>query len=101
MWRSTERSESLLCFKKTGMPEQSRCVIACTFHFFRWCGEKPDGSVTETSSTNKMTVVFYSDESRVDQGFLAQYEAIDIQNRKQFSFSNNEYSLTLGQCFSC
>lgn len=48
-----------------------------------------------------MTVVFYSDESRVDQGFLAQYEAIDIQNRKQFSFSNNEYSLTLGQCFSC
>lgn len=48
-----------------------------------------------------MTVVFYSDESRVDQGFLAQYEAIDIQNRKQFSFSNNEYSLKLGQCFSC
>uniref|UniRef100_A0A3Q4G7T7 ST14 transmembrane serine protease matriptase a n=1 Tax=Neolamprologus brichardi TaxID=32507 RepID=A0A3Q4G7T7_NEOBR len=46
----------------------------------RWCGEKPDGSVTETSSTNKMTVEFYSDESRVDHGFLAQYEAIDIEN---------------------
>uniref|UniRef100_A0A669D0M1 ST14 transmembrane serine protease matriptase a n=1 Tax=Oreochromis niloticus TaxID=8128 RepID=A0A669D0M1_ORENI len=72
--------ESLLCFKKMGMPEQSRCVIACTFHFFRWCGEKPDGSVTETSSTNNMTVVFYSDESRVDHGFSAQYEAIDVQN---------------------
>lgn len=46
----------------------------------KWCGEKPDGSVTETSSTNKMTVVFYSDESHVDQGFFAQYEAIDVQN---------------------
>lgn len=46
----------------------------------KWCGEKPDGSVTETSSTNKMTVVFYSDESRVDHGFSAQYEAIDVQN---------------------
>lgn len=46
----------------------------------KWCGEKPDGSVTETSSTNNMTVVFYSDESRVDHGFSAQYEAIDVQN---------------------
>lgn len=46
----------------------------------KWCGEKPDGSVTETSSTNKMTVVFYSDESRVDHGFSAQYEATDVQN---------------------
>lgn len=87
--------------KKRECQNKAGVSLLVHFIFFRWCGEKPDGSVTETSSTNKMTVVFYSDESRVDQGFLAQYEAIDIQNRKQFSFSNNEYSLKLGQCFSC
>ncbi|XP_044211137.1 ST14 transmembrane serine protease matriptase a [Thunnus albacares] len=54
------------------------------------CGEKPDGSVTETSNTNTMTVVFYSDASYVDRGFKAVFEAIDVKNPcpKQFQCNN-------------
>ncbi len=48
----------------------------------RLCGEMPDGTVTETSNTNTMTVVFYSDASYVDRGFDAKFEAIDIKDRK-------------------
>lgn len=48
----------------------------------RVCGEQPDGTVTETSKTNKMEVVFYSDSSYVDRGFEAEYEAIDMKDRK-------------------
>ncbi|XP_030601164.1 ST14 transmembrane serine protease matriptase a [Archocentrus centrarchus] len=45
------------------------------------CGDKLDKSQqTETSNTNSMTVVFSSDKSRVDRGFSAEYEAIDVQN---------------------
>ncbi|XP_028275698.1 ST14 transmembrane serine protease matriptase a [Parambassis ranga] len=42
------------------------------------CGEKPDGTMTETSSTNKMSVKFFSDTSYVDRGFNAVFEAIDM-----------------------
>lgn len=48
----------------------------------RVCGEKTDGTVTETSSDNKMSVKFYSDASYVDRGFTAEYEAIDVKDRK-------------------
>lgn len=48
----------------------------------RLCGEKPDGTVTETSNTPTMSVVFYSDPSYVDRGFNADFEAIDIKDRK-------------------
>eukprot|EP00064_Thunnus_orientalis_P010536 superscaffoldBa00001439_g10562 len=54
------------------------------------CGEKPDGSVTETSNTNTMTVVFRSDASYVDRGFKAVFEAIDVKDPcpKQFQCNN-------------
>lgn len=54
------------------------------------CGEKPDGTVTETSNTNTMSVVFFSDASYVDRGFEASYEAIDIKDPcpKQFQCKN-------------
>lgn len=48
----------------------------------RFCGEKPDGTVTETSQTNTMEVVFFSDASYVDQGFNASYEAINAKDRE-------------------
>uniref|UniRef100_A0A672IXT4 Suppressor of tumorigenicity 14 protein homolog n=1 Tax=Salarias fasciatus TaxID=181472 RepID=A0A672IXT4_SALFA len=44
------------------------------------CGEKLDGTLTETSTTNKMEVQFYSDASYVDRGFDAYFEAIDIKD---------------------
>lgn len=49
------------------------------------CGEQPDGTVTETSSTNKMEVIFVSDFSHVDRGFDAEFEAVDASNRKRLS----------------
>ncbi|KAM9853373.1 ST14 transmembrane serine protease matriptase a [Aulostomus maculatus] len=54
------------------------------------CGEQPDGSVTETSNTNKINVLFFSDYSFVDQGFEAEYEAIDMKDPcpKQFLCNN-------------
>ncbi|KAM3616412.1 uncharacterized protein V6R79_017500 [Siganus canaliculatus] len=54
------------------------------------CGEKTDGSVTETSNNNKMDVVFFSDASYVDRGFEAVFEAIDIKDPcpKQFQCKN-------------
>lgn len=56
------------------------------------CGDKPDGTVTETSSTNKMSVVFFSDDSYVDRGFNATYEAIDVKDPcpKQFQCKNQQ-----------
>lgn len=48
----------------------------------RLCGEKNDGAVTETSNSNTMSVVFYSDASYVDRGFNAEFEAIDMKDRK-------------------
>lgn len=53
----------------------------------RLCGDQPDGTVTQTSDTNTMKVVFSSDASYVDRGFDAEYEAIDIKDRKLLSFS--------------
>ncbi|KAI3354045.1 hypothetical protein L3Q82_018600 [Scortum barcoo] len=41
------------------------------------CGEQPDRTVTETSKTNTMSVVFFSDASYVGRGFDAEFEAID------------------------
>ncbi|XP_071352984.1 ST14 transmembrane serine protease matriptase a [Trachinotus anak] len=54
------------------------------------CGEQPDGTVTETSNNNKMSVVFFSDGSYVDRGFEALFEAIDIKDPcpKQFQCNN-------------
>ncbi|XP_073336142.1 ST14 transmembrane serine protease matriptase a [Pagrus major] len=54
------------------------------------CGEKPDGTVTETSNNNKMSVVFHSDKSYVDRGFDAEFEAIDVKDPcpKQFQCAN-------------
>ncbi|XP_056297744.1 ST14 transmembrane serine protease matriptase a [Pseudoliparis swirei] len=54
------------------------------------CGEKPDGTVTETSNSNTMSVVFSSDASYVDRGFSASYEAINVKDPcpKQFQCSN-------------
>ncbi|XP_041651915.1 ST14 transmembrane serine protease matriptase a [Cheilinus undulatus] len=46
----------------------------------KFCGEEPDGTVTETSTTNTMDVTFYSDSSYVDRGFDAEFEAIDIKD---------------------
>lgn len=46
------------------------------------CGEQPDGTVTETSSSNTMEVVFFSDSSYVDRGFDAEFEAVDATDRK-------------------
>uniref|UniRef100_A0A8C2Z469 ST14 transmembrane serine protease matriptase a n=1 Tax=Cyclopterus lumpus TaxID=8103 RepID=A0A8C2Z469_CYCLU len=55
-----------------------------------FCGEKPDGTVTETSNTNTMSVVFFSDASYVDRGFDASYEAIDVKDPcpKEFQCRN-------------
>lgn len=54
------------------------------------CGEHPDGTVTETTNSNRMDVSFHSDDSYVDRGFFAEYEAIDIKDPcpKQFQCGN-------------
>ncbi|CAK6957913.1 ST14 transmembrane serine protease matriptase a [Scomber scombrus] len=54
------------------------------------CGEQPDGTVTETSNSNTMNVMFYSDASYVDRGFSAEFEAIDVKDPcpKQFQCKN-------------
>ncbi|XP_030264304.1 ST14 transmembrane serine protease matriptase a [Sparus aurata] len=54
------------------------------------CGDKPVGTMTETSNDNKMTVVFRSDGSYVDRGFDAVFEAIDVKDPcpKQFQCRN-------------
>ncbi|XP_018520967.1 ST14 transmembrane serine protease matriptase a [Lates calcarifer] len=54
------------------------------------CGDQPVGTVTETSDTNKMSVVFFSDASYVDKGFDASFEAIDVKDPcpKQFQCNN-------------
>lgn len=56
----------------------------------KFCGQQPDGTVTATSNDNKMNVIFRSDASYVDQGFSAQYEAIDVKDPcpKQFQCRN-------------
>ncbi|XP_053728811.1 ST14 transmembrane serine protease matriptase a [Synchiropus splendidus] len=46
----------------------------------RICGDKPDRTVTETSGSNSMNVLFVSDASYVDRGFDAEFEAIDSKN---------------------
>lgn len=51
----------------------------------RFCGEVLDNKLTETSMTNTMEVMFFSDKSYVDRGFEAAYEAIDIKDRKSFT----------------
>ncbi|XP_020504838.2 ST14 transmembrane serine protease matriptase a [Labrus bergylta] len=56
----------------------------------KFCGEQPDGTVTETSVTNKMEVRFRSDSSYVDRGFDAEFEAVDVTDPcpKQFQCRN-------------
>ncbi|KAK2846663.1 hypothetical protein Q5P01_009662 [Channa striata] len=73
-------------FKKFLLSEPGQKNInGCTKDFVevngkKLCGEKPDSTVTETSTTNKMNVTFSSDRSYVDRGFDAQFEAIDMNN---------------------
>ncbi|CAJ1064970.1 ST14 transmembrane serine protease matriptase a [Xyrichtys novacula] len=64
------------------------------------CGEHPDGTVTETSDTNKMEVLFKSDSSYVDRGFEATYEAIDVKDPcpKQFQCRNKRCIKTALKC---
>ncbi|KAM7412695.1 hypothetical protein PAMA_020193 [Pampus argenteus] len=64
------------------------------------CGEKPDGTVTETSNTNKMNVVFFSDFSSVDRGFNAKFEAIDVKDPcpKEFQCRNQRCIKTSLRC---
>ncbi|XP_070684944.1 ST14 transmembrane serine protease matriptase a isoform X2 [Pempheris klunzingeri] len=64
------------------------------------CGEKPDGTVTETSNTNKISVVFFSDSSYVDRGFDAEFETIDIKDPcpKQFQCKNQRCIKTELRC---
>uniref|UniRef100_A0AAQ4QNW8 ST14 transmembrane serine protease matriptase a n=1 Tax=Gasterosteus aculeatus aculeatus TaxID=481459 RepID=A0AAQ4QNW8_GASAC len=65
-----------------------------------FCGEKPEGTVTETSQTNTMEVVFFSDASYVDRGFNASYEAINAKDPcpKQFQCRNQRCIKTELQC---
>lgn len=67
----------------------------------RLCGEEPDGTLTETSNTNKMSVVFFSDSSYVDRGFDAEFQAIDAKDRKWLTFSHMMIIfLKSGNCIS-
>ncbi|KAG7479094.1 suppressor of tumorigenicity 14 protein [Solea senegalensis] len=64
------------------------------------CGEQPDGVLTETSKSNTMSVVFYSDSSYVDRGFDAEFEAIDVKDPcpKQFQCNNQRCIKSELQC---
>ena len=61
------------------------------FYFvcLRMCGEKSTNTVY-SSRTNQITVKFYSDMSYVDQGFSAEFEAFEPNDR----MSNNLFSST-------
>ncbi|KAK1899919.1 Suppressor of tumorigenicity 14 protein like [Dissostichus eleginoides] len=63
------------------------------------CGEQPEAT-TETSTTNIMSVVFFSDNSYVDRGFEATYEAIDVKDPcpKQFLCRNQRCIKTVLKC---
>ncbi|XP_061136066.1 ST14 transmembrane serine protease matriptase a [Syngnathus typhle] len=52
----------------------------------KFCGDKAENELTETSRNNKMTIKFFSDGSYVDIGFSATYEAVDMADPcpKQF-----------------
>ncbi|XP_068569925.1 ST14 transmembrane serine protease matriptase a [Cebidichthys violaceus] len=64
------------------------------------CGDVPDGTLTETSDTNTMSVAFRSDASYVDRGFEASYEAIDVKDPcpKQFHCKNLRCVKTALRC---
>ncbi|XP_062242553.1 ST14 transmembrane serine protease matriptase a [Platichthys flesus] len=66
----------------------------------RLCGEHPDGTLTETSKSNTMTVVFFSDASYVDRGFNATYKVIDSKDPcpKQFQCRNERCIKTALRC---
>ncbi|CAB1452853.1 unnamed protein product [Pleuronectes platessa] len=66
----------------------------------RLCGEHPDGTLTQTSRSNPMTVVFSSDASYVDRGFNATYQVIDSKDPcpKQFQCSNQRCIKTELRC---
>lgn len=54
------------------------------FSGFRYCGEL--SSLSLTSETNVLDVMFHSDESYTDKGFTAEYTAFDPKNRKMNLF---------------
>lgn len=79
------KSESLhICLKKKYKHHNRADMVMFVSLVLRLCGDQPDGTVTETSNTNTMTVVFFSDTSYVDRGFDAEFEAIDMKDRKNF-----------------
>lgn len=82
--QSMKRSESVLVYLKNHInfhnyADMSMLLVRL---FLRLCGDKPVGTMTETSNDNKMTVVFRSDGSYVDRGFDAVFEAIDVKDRE-------------------
>lgn len=56
----------------------------------KFCGDKPEGTLTAISNDNRMSVKFFSDGSYVDRGFDAQFEAVDVKDPcpKQFQCKN-------------
>uniref|UniRef100_A0A3Q3QH61 Suppressor of tumorigenicity 14 protein homolog n=1 Tax=Monopterus albus TaxID=43700 RepID=A0A3Q3QH61_MONAL len=44
------------------------------------CGDQPDERIVQTSKTNKMDVVFFSDASYVNRGFSAVFQSIDLND---------------------
>uniref|UniRef100_A0A8C6SHQ7 Zmp:0000001114 n=1 Tax=Neogobius melanostomus TaxID=47308 RepID=A0A8C6SHQ7_9GOBI len=59
----------------------------------KYCGEMT--SLTLTSSTNDLTVLFHSDESYTDKGFKAEYSAFDPKNP-----CPNEFACVSDKCIS-
>lgn len=84
-WRSTEKSESMLAWVKSTWHNRADTSLLLSL-ILRLCGQQPDGTATETSSTNTLSVMFVSDASYVDRGFDAEFEAIDIKDRKWLTF---------------
>lgn len=67
--------------------------------FYRYCGERPSLSLTSTS--NELTIVFHSDKSHTDKGFSAEYSAYDPGNRKFnacLSHIYTQYLVRLDEC---
>ncbi|XP_013871339.1 ST14 transmembrane serine protease matriptase a [Austrofundulus limnaeus] len=59
------------------------------------CGDYASGELTRVSSTNKMTVTFVSDDSYVDHGFDASFEAVE-----KTDFCPNEFQCKNKRCIN-
>jgi len=67
--------------KKRWGSHKRAAASVLVYLILRLCGEYSE-TLTETSKSNKMSVTFYSDNSYVDRGFSAEFEAIDVKDRK-------------------